>query len=89
MKKKDWFVKSAAVILSVVLFAAGLLLISTKVAFADVVFSPFILIGEILYMILPVIIGIVLIVVVTILIIHFKNKKRDTDKKEAVFRKDE
>ena len=72
-----------------VMFLTGLLFFSTRMVYADVIFSPFVLIGEIFLMILPVIIGIVLIVLAVILILHFRKKKNGPEKKEAVFKKEE
>ena len=60
-----------------------------KEVYADVIFSPFVMIGELLLMILPVIIAIVLIVLAVILILHFRKKKNEPEKKDAVYKKDE
>ena len=70
-------------------YIVGLFLFGTRMVFADVIFSPFELIGSILLSILPVIIGIVVIAAVTILLLHLRNKKKTQEKKEVIYKKDE
>ncbi len=88
-----YFKNKAAVLLKIMTvtmaYMVGLFFFGTRMVLADVIFSPFELIGGILLSILPVIIGIVVIAAVTILLLHLRNKKKTQEKKEVIYKKDE